>query len=229
MRGVLGSGKRDVREMEILGITFRWKEEELEAEASDKHSQTLLEGLGLSEESKTVSGSQAGGDRTRRRRGHAGGNGEDEVRELGGDAELHEPGHVGRAISREGDMHEDGEADTRKLEKIEEGMQMHEGVEKVRWVMRAWKNNGVTVDAWEARIIGGYLLFIKDDTCEVKAKTREKSFEGVGLRQRGSGHLHAGVQAEEPTTGLGWTSCCRNVARIRRTRHMRLSRIHSRS
>ena len=51
----------------------------------------------------------------------------DEVRELGGDAEQHECGQVGRAIRHEGDMHEDGEPDTKEVEHIDEGMQILEG------------------------------------------------------------------------------------------------------
>ena len=54
VRGILGSGKRDVREMEILGWSLRWTDEGLAYEASDKRRQALLVGLGLSEESKTV-------------------------------------------------------------------------------------------------------------------------------------------------------------------------------
>ena len=49
VRCVLGSGKRDVRENEILGRSLRWTEEGPEYEASDKHRQALLERLGLSE------------------------------------------------------------------------------------------------------------------------------------------------------------------------------------
>ena len=44
--------KRGAREMETLGRT--WTEEELQYEASDKYHRSLLEGLGLCEESKTV-------------------------------------------------------------------------------------------------------------------------------------------------------------------------------
>ena len=54
VRGVLGSGKRDVHEIEILGRNLTWTEEGLEYEGSDKHRQALLEGLGLNEESKAV-------------------------------------------------------------------------------------------------------------------------------------------------------------------------------
>ena len=49
MYGILSSGKRDVREIEMLGRSLRWTQEGLEYEASDKHRQALLEGLGLSE------------------------------------------------------------------------------------------------------------------------------------------------------------------------------------
>ena len=51
-------------------------------------------------------GCEAEGGRSRRGRGHAGGNGEDEVQEFG-------------AICREGDVHEDGESDARQLEETE--------------------------------------------------------------------------------------------------------------
>ena len=54
VRGVLGSGKRDVHEIEIFGRSLTWTEEGLEYEASDEHRQALLEGLGLNEESKAV-------------------------------------------------------------------------------------------------------------------------------------------------------------------------------
>ena len=59
VRGILGSGKRDVREIETLGRSLRWTEEGLECEASDKRRQALLEGLELSEESKTVNSAAA--------------------------------------------------------------------------------------------------------------------------------------------------------------------------
>ena len=49
--------------------------------------------------------------RARRGRDHAGLSGEEEVQELGGDAELHELGY----------MDEDGESDTRELEESDEG------------------------------------------------------------------------------------------------------------
>ena len=54
VRGILGSGKRDVYEIEILGRNLTWTEEGLECEGSDKHRQALLEGLVLKEESKAV-------------------------------------------------------------------------------------------------------------------------------------------------------------------------------
>ena len=54
VRGVLGSGKRDVHEIVILGRNLTWTEEGLQYEGSDKHRRALLEGLGLNEESKAV-------------------------------------------------------------------------------------------------------------------------------------------------------------------------------
>ena len=54
VRGILGSGKRDVHEIEILGRKLTWTEEGLEHEGSDQHRQALLAGLGLNEESKAV-------------------------------------------------------------------------------------------------------------------------------------------------------------------------------
>ena len=54
VRGILGSGKLDVREIEVLGRSLTWTEEGLEYEGSDKHRRSLLEGLGMNEESKAV-------------------------------------------------------------------------------------------------------------------------------------------------------------------------------
>ena len=54
VRGVLGSGKRDAREIEILSRKLTWTEEGLEYEGSDKHRQPFLEGLGQNEESNSV-------------------------------------------------------------------------------------------------------------------------------------------------------------------------------
>ena len=45
-----------------------------------------------------------------------------EVQELGGNAKLHESGQERRATQREGDMHEEGEPDTRRLEKVDGSM-----------------------------------------------------------------------------------------------------------
>ena len=47
--GILGSGKHDVREIEVSGNSLRWTEPGLEYESSDKRRQALLEGLALSE------------------------------------------------------------------------------------------------------------------------------------------------------------------------------------
>ena len=44
VRGVLGSGKRDVREIEMLGRSFKWTEG-LEYEASEKRRETVTKAL----------------------------------------------------------------------------------------------------------------------------------------------------------------------------------------
>ena len=62
--------------------------------------------------------------RNRARRGRDAGRSGEEVQELGGDAGPHELGWIRRAIRREGNMHEDGESDTRELEETEEGSQI---------------------------------------------------------------------------------------------------------
>ena len=54
VHGILGSGKRDVHEIVIMGRNLTWTEEGLEYEGSDKHRRALLESLGLNEESKAV-------------------------------------------------------------------------------------------------------------------------------------------------------------------------------
>ena len=54
VRGILGSGRRDVQEVEILGTTLRCTEQGLEYQAGDKHRQAFLRGLGLNDDSKTV-------------------------------------------------------------------------------------------------------------------------------------------------------------------------------
>ena len=54
VRGILGCGKRDVREMETLGRSLRWTDARLEYEANDKQRQTLMEGMGLCKGSRAV-------------------------------------------------------------------------------------------------------------------------------------------------------------------------------
>ena len=51
------------------------------------------------------------------------------------------------AIRREGNMHEDGESDTRELEESEEGsFDICKEVEKVTWAMRASKRDELKID-----------------------------------------------------------------------------------
>ena len=47
VRGILGSGKRDVHEIEVLGKKLTWTEEGLENEGSDKQRRVEQEGLGV--------------------------------------------------------------------------------------------------------------------------------------------------------------------------------------
>ena len=57
-RDILGGGRRDVREIETVRKSFRWKEEELEHEESDTHCEALLEELGLCANSQTVTSAE---------------------------------------------------------------------------------------------------------------------------------------------------------------------------
>ena len=81
VRGILDSGKRDVREIQTLGESLRWTDEGLEYEANDTQRQTLMEGMGLCQESRAVKLE----DRTRRRQGKIRVTGKDKVRKLGSD------------------------------------------------------------------------------------------------------------------------------------------------
>ena len=128
VRGVLGSGKRDVREIEILGRTLTWTEEGLVYECSDKHRQAFLEGLGLNEESKAVNSAAMKPEEINQE--------EDterldvpetkRVQEFGSDVELLEFGQIGRAVRSEGSVHKDGKSDSRQLEEDEESRRISE-------------------------------------------------------------------------------------------------------
>ena len=147
MRCILGSGKRDVHEIEMLGTSVRWTEDGLGCEATDKRRQALLEGLESSEESKTVNsaavkpeeiGQEEDGEMRE-------GTEKTRFRSFCGDAKQHESGQIGRAPRRERDMHEDGESDTRKPEEVQEDMRILEESDGVTWVMRAWRHDCMTV------------------------------------------------------------------------------------
>ena len=106
VRGILGSGKRDVHEIEILDRNPTWTHEGLEFEGSDKHRRALLEGLGLNEESKAVSSAAVKPEEIDQEE-------DTEIldasetkrfRSLAATLERHELGQVGRAIRREGSM-----------------------------------------------------------------------------------------------------------------------------
>ena len=106
VRGILGSGKHDVHEIEILGRNLTWTEEGLEYEGSDKHRRALLEGLGLNEgvEGGQQCSRETRGDWSRRGHGDAGRVGSEEIQKFGDDVELHELGQVRCTIRREGSL-----------------------------------------------------------------------------------------------------------------------------
>ena len=54
LRGIMGSGEGETREMTILGRTVRWTTEGLEYWADDKHRDILMRSEGLREDSKLV-------------------------------------------------------------------------------------------------------------------------------------------------------------------------------
>ena len=54
MRGIMGSGEDEVKEVEILGRRVRWTAEGIEYEGDGSHREALLSEEGLSGESKTV-------------------------------------------------------------------------------------------------------------------------------------------------------------------------------
>ena len=148
VRGLLGSGKRDWREIETLGRNLRWIEKWLLYKARDKHRQALLEGLGLSEESKTVNRAVAKPEEI----------GPEEDANMLDEAERKKFRSLAATLnmrfgrsdvqySREGHMHEDGGSDTRELQETEECSQISEkGVEKVTWAMRAWEHDEMKVE-----------------------------------------------------------------------------------
>ena len=106
VRGIVGCGKRDVRQMEILVRNVRLMKE-LDYEACDRHCQALMAGVALCKASKTVNSAPVKAEEIEREEDE--GNGEDKIQELTSDAELHESGQVGRAIRRGREMREDGE------------------------------------------------------------------------------------------------------------------------
>ena len=123
--------------------SLRLTKEGLDNEAHVKHRQALLEWLGLY--SAAVQTKEIGQK-------------EDETmlevtERFSCDAKLHESGQVGRAIRREGDVHEDGESDTSELEEFEEGRQMSKRSGKSDvGDARTWKHTEMTVHvhvAWD--------------------------------------------------------------------------------
>ena len=54
VRGTLGTGRRDVREIEIQRGNLRWTDQGLEKGTSSEHRVAQMEGMGVNEESKMV-------------------------------------------------------------------------------------------------------------------------------------------------------------------------------
>ncbi len=52
--GIVGSGPGDMKEIRILNRLVRWTKDGIEHEADDKHVTTVVKGLGLQEDSKSV-------------------------------------------------------------------------------------------------------------------------------------------------------------------------------
>ena len=121
-----------MREIELLGRSLRSTQEGLEYEASDTHCQALVEGLGLSEESKTVNSAavKPGGDRTRRRREMLEGTEQTRSRSLAEKEICTKMANPTRGSWKKSKM----------------ACRCTRGVEKVTWVMQAWKHDAVTAD-----------------------------------------------------------------------------------
>ena len=128
VRGILGNGRRDVREIQIIGGNLRWTDQGLEQGASDEHREAQMEGMGLNEESQMVNSASVKLDQIGQEDDEEMVEGTEETRFTslaarlnyitvqwcGGDFELHEPERVGRAMRCDEHLQEDGESDTRK-------------------------------------------------------------------------------------------------------------------
>ena len=104
MRGVLGSGKRDVHEVGVLGRSLTRTEEGLEYEGSDKHRRAGRLGVECRVEGGQQCSRETRGDWSRRGHGYAGRVESEEIQKFGGDVELYELGQVRCTIRREGSM-----------------------------------------------------------------------------------------------------------------------------
>ena len=123
VRRVLGNGRRDAHEIEILGRSLTWTEEGLEYEGSDKHRRALLEGLELSEESKAVNSAAVKPEEIGQEEDTEMLDASETKRFRSVAAKNYELGQVGRAIRCEGGVHEDGESHLRQLKEAEKGRQ----------------------------------------------------------------------------------------------------------
>ena len=121
MRCILGSGKRDVHEIEILGTSVRWTEEGLSVRRLASVARHCWKGW----DRRNPRRSTAQQSKPEEAIGQEDGEMLEETEKTRfKNAELHESGQVGRATRRERDMHEDGESDTCKRKDFPEGMRI---------------------------------------------------------------------------------------------------------
>ena len=149
MRGLLGSGKRDVHEIEILGRNLTWTEEGVEYEGSDKHRRALLEGLGLKEESKAVNSAAVKPEET----------GQEEDTDVLDASEAKRFRSLAATLnymsSDRSDVQYAAKEVCKKMasptqgswKRLKKAGRYLTGVEKVTWVMRSWRHDDkVNVD-----------------------------------------------------------------------------------
>ena len=134
VRGILGSGKRDVHEIEILGRNLTWTEEGLEYEGSDKHRRALLAGLGLNEESKAVNSAAVRPEEI----------GQEEDTDMLDASEAKRFRSLAATLNYMSSAASTTKGSWKRLKKAGRYLT---GVEKVTWVMRSWRHDDkVNVD-----------------------------------------------------------------------------------
>ena len=134
VRGILSSGKRDVREIEILGRNLTWTEEGLEYEGSDKTPSSVVGRFGIE---RGVEGGQqcsheTGVDQRRRRRRNVGRVRNKKVQKFGSDVVQYAAKEVCTKMA----------SPTRgSWKRLKNAGRYLKGVEKVTWKMGSCKND----------------------------------------------------------------------------------------